>query len=423
MAAARTGQDARVDKERCHSRMKIKLISPKWEKLPFQTPFNLAPLGLTTLAGLFPEEWEVTLQDENVEELDLSDSPDLVCVSTLLTAQAPRGYLIADAYRSRGVKVLIGGIHASLMPEEAKEHADAVIACEAEKVWNRLEKDIVAGTLKGIYRARSFPGLHAVRHARRDLLKRNLYEFKGIQMFDLVEATRGCTYACYPCCVPKLRGTNQRFRPVSDVIEEIRSIPNDKIFIVDNCLRQSREHQIEFFTALKDLHKVWVAHPISDDDDILKLAKESGAWYIYQAIDRISDTIRDRIRKFHDFGIGVEGTILLGRDNHDTSFFKRMVDFLLEMEVEIAEFTILTPFPNVGLFKRLQKSGRIIHTDWAKYNTANAVFRPKLMTPEQLEEGYRWSWETFYGENPQKARMAALHIRAMSDLASRKSKI
>ncbi|MHC4777038.1 MAG: B12-binding domain-containing radical SAM protein, partial [Planctomycetota bacterium] len=257
--------------------------------------------------------------------------------------------------------------------------------------------------------------------ARRDILNKPKYEFRGVKMFDLVQATRGCEYNCYPCCVPKLRGTANRTRPVAEVIEELRGIDNDRIFFIDNCLRQNESYQREFFTALKDLNLAWVAHPISEEEEILKLAKESGAWYIYQAIDRINDTIRDRIVRFHDHGIGVEGTILLGRDSHDKDFFKRMVDFLLEMKVELAEFTILTPFPNLGLFKKLETEGRILHTDWSKYNTAKAVYKPALMSPEELEEGYRWSWETFYNEDTQMARMAQLHIQARADLAARRA--
>jgi radical SAM superfamily enzyme YgiQ (UPF0313 family) len=391
--------------------MKIKLISPRWEKLPFQTPFNLAPLGLTTVAALFPSDWEVSLVDENVQDLSLDDTPDLVGISLLLTAQAVRGYEIADAYRSRGIPVMLGGIHAGLCPDEAAEHADAVVACEVECVWEDLAADIRAGTLKKIYRPGSFPDLGGIPPARRDLLAREKYAVRGIQMFDLVQATRGCTYSCYPCCVPKLRGTDHRVRPVGEVVDEIRAIPNDKVFIVDNCLMQNVPYQHELFRALKELKISFVAHPISDDEETLKLAREAGAWYIYQAIDRISDTIRERIQRFHDFDIAVEGTILLGRDSHDRDFFKRMVDFLFEMDVEIAEFTVLTPFPNLGLFRKLEREGRILHTDWSRYNTANAVFRPKQMSPEELEEGYRWSWETFYRENSQQARMASLYIR------------
>jgi hypothetical protein len=285
--------------------MKVKLISPRWEKLPFQTPFNLAPLGLPTVAGHFPPEWEVELVDENVDPLALDDAPDWVGISLLLTAQACRGFEIADAYRARGIPVVMGGIHAALMPEQAAEHADAVVDGEVEGVWEELRADLEKGELKKRYSPREYPSLDDVPRARRDLLNRPRYEVRGVKMFDLVQATRGCTYNCYPCCVPKLRGTAHRLRPVADVIDEVRKIDNDRFFFVDNCLRQSDDYQRELFTALQDLKLAWVAHPISEEEDILRLAREAGAWYIYQAIDRISDTIRDRIRRFHDHGIGV----------------------------------------------------------------------------------------------------------------------
>jgi len=401
--------------------MKVKLIFPSWEKLPFQTPFDLAPLGLSTFAGLLPKDWEITLVDENLRPVDLDDSPDLVGISMLLTAQAKRGYEIGDAYRRRGIPVIMGGIHTNLMPEEAAEHADTVVACEVEAVAEDLLADMEKGTLKPIYNAETFPALDRVPRARRDLLDRARYAVKGVQMFDLVQATRGCTYSCYPCCVPKLRGTDHRVRPVADVIAEIRDLPNDRVFIVDNCLMQNKPYQRELFAALADLCITWVAHPISDDDDILDLARKSGAWYVYQAIDRVHDTIRERVKKYHDHGIAVEGTILLGRDSHDKDFFRRMMDFLFEIEVEIVEFTILTPFPNLPLFRKFERDGRILHKDWSRYNTANSVFQPKLMTPAELEEGYRWSWETFYEEHSQEARMASLHLRAMADHRARQA--
>lgn len=401
--------------------MKVKLVFPRWEKLPYQTPFCLAPLGLTTFAAHLPEDWDLTLTDENVEPLDLDDSPDLVCVSMLLTAQATRGYEIGDAYRSRGIPVLMGGVHAGLLPEEAGLHADAVVACEVEAVADELVRDIQEGTLRPRYDAEAYPSLDAVPPARRDLLRSEHYQVKGIKMFDLVQATRGCIYGCYPCCVAKLRGKEHRVRPVGQVVEEIAALDNDRIFLVDNCLKQNKPYQRELFAALEPLRLTWVAHPISDDDDILALARKAGAWYIYQAIDRVHDTIRERVKRFHDAGLGVEGTILLGRDNHDRDFFRRMMDFLFEIEVEIAEFTVLTPFPSLPLYRSLQKQGRILHNDWSRYNTANAVFQPKLLSPEELEEGYAWSWETFYKEHSQEARMASLHLRAIADLRARQA--
>ena len=162
------------------------------------------------------------------------------------------------------------------------------------------------------------------------------------------------------------------------------------------------------FTALKPLKKKWVSHPILDDEEIIKMAADAGCWYVYQAIFDTSDVIRNRIQRLKDHGISVEGTILLGTDNQDEDYIKRLVDFLIEIELDMAEFTILTPFPHSPIREEFEKEGRILSNNWLHYTADKVVFQPKHMTPEKLQELFYYAWDTFYGEGGYQLKMGEL---------------
>ncbi len=393
--------------------MKWTLISPRWRKLAHQTPFKLPPLGIATVAGACPPHVDVRLVDENVQEIPLDDPVDLVGISVMLAAQSRRAYEIAAAYRERGVPVIIGGLHPSLMPDEALEHADAVVVGEAEPILDRVLADAEAGRLEPLYRAPWCPDLAGAPAARRDLFDRALYTYRGVSLADLVQAARGCRYGCYPCCVPTLRGTAFRPRPVEEVVAEIAASDNDKFFLVDNTPSQNPEYYRELFAAIAPLGKRWISHPIADDEASLRAAADSGAWYIYQAIDKPSPLIRERVKRYNDHGIGVEGTILLGKDSHGPDIFERLVEFLLDIDLDIAEFTVLTPFPGSPLFDQMEAQGRILSRDWSRYDAQDVVFQPAQMTPEQLQQGFHDSWDWFYRDTSQSVRMARLIRRIM----------
>jgi len=249
--------------------------------------------------------------------------------------------------------------------------------------------------------------------ARRDILKRELYNYKGIQMVDLVHASRGCRFNCYPCCVSFLGGRHFRPRPIDKVVEELAAIDNNRLFIVDNTLAQDKEWEKQLFREMIPLKKKWCCHPIEDDDEVLDLAAQAGAWYVYQAVFDTSDLIRNRIKKYHDFGIGVEGTILLGLDRQTEDDILRLTDFLLEIGLDMAEFTVLTPFPHTRAFTDLHQEGRILSYDWDDYTCDKVIFQPKHMSPHRLQELHDRAWETFYREKPQSYRMFELFKRVI----------
>jgi radical SAM superfamily enzyme YgiQ (UPF0313 family) len=394
--------------------LKVKLIYPKWKKLDRQTEFHLPPHGPVVFAATLPDDVEVEFVDENVESVTFDDAPDFVGISMMLTSQVKRGWEIADKYRQKGIKVICGGIATMLHAEETMLHADAVFLGEAEGRMEEVFRDFRNGRLQKRYDyLADFPSSDSIGTARRDILKKDFYYYKGVQMVDLVHASRGCRFDCYPCCVAFLGGRKFRPRPIDRVMEELEEIDNNRLFIVDNSLAQDKDWERELFTAMIPLKKKWCCHPIEDDDEILDLAAQAGAWYVYQAIFDTSDYIRDRIRRYHDHDIAVEGTILLGLDDHTEDDIRRLVDFLLEINLDLAEFTILTPFPHTRAFEDLHRAGRILSYDWNDYTADKVVFRPKNVTPEKLQELYVHAWDTFYRDEPQPYKMFKLMQKVM----------
>lgn len=389
--------------------MKIKIIYPKWSKLQRQTEFHLPPHGPVVFAAALPQDVDVDFVDENLQDIDFSDPVDLVAISMMLTLQVKRGWRIADAYRKMGIKVIFGGIATMLHHEETMAHADAVFLGEAEGRMEKVLADFKSGTLKKVYDYMNDPPpIESVGTARRDLLSRDLYNYKGVQMVDLVHASRGCRYNCYPCCVAFLGGRKFRPRPVEKAVAEMAAIDNNRLFIVDNSLAQDTHWEKELFREMIPLKKSWCSHPIEDKPEVLDLAARAGAWYVYQAVFDTSEHIRNRIKRYHDYGIGVEGTILLGLDNQSEDDIKRLIDFLLEINLDLAEFTVLTPFPHTQAYEELKRQNRILTYDWNEYSADKVVFQPKQMTPERLQELLSYAWDTFYQDEPQELKMFKL---------------
>ncbi len=394
--------------------MKFKIIYPKWPKLDRQTHFNLPPHGPVVMAAAIPEYVDIDFIDENVEPLVIEDDADFIGISVMLTSQLKRGWEIADAYRNLGKKVIFGGISTMLHAEETMQHADSIFMGEVEGRMNEVFEDFKNGKLKKIYNYMyKHPDINLIGPARRDILKRELYYHKGVQMVDLFHASRGCKYACYPCCVTFLGGRQFRPRPINKVVEELESIDNNRLFIVDNSLAQDTEWEKELFKAMIPLKKKWCSHTIEDKPEVLDLAAQAGAWYVYQAVFDTSDYIKERVKRYHDHGILVEGTILLGMDNQTESDILRLVDFLLEIGVDLAEFTVLTPFRHTKAYDDFIKEGRIIDKDWNNYNSGKVVFKPKHMSPERLQELYYYAWDTFYENETQEQRMFKMMLNVV----------
>ena len=255
---------------------------------------------------------------------------------------------------------------------------------------------------------------------RRDLHdKKQFYSHKGWELVDLVETSRGCRFSCAPCCTPFLGGRVHRIRPLDRVLGDIARC-SPLLFLVDNSLEQDVAYQKTLFSAMAGMGKRWVSHPISVEPEVLRLARDAGAWYVYHAIYTISDKIRDRVRMLHDHGILVEGTILLGLDEHDEDFLKRFIDFLLTIELDVAEFTVLTPFPHTEVARRLEAEGRILSRDWSLYDAGHVVFQPRLLSPDALQRLYEEAWRAFHAEQSQALRMSKLLLPVLREERARR---
>ena len=394
---------------------RLTLIYPSWPKIPEQTEFHLPPHGPVCVAAEIPEDFTITFVDENVDPLDPDLETDVVLLSMMLTCQTPRGKEIAELYQSKGVKVIAGGIATMLHADEVANFADSVFLGEVEN--GRLAAvldDWKKEDLKTRYDFfHDFPPIESVGPANRSILNEPRYTYRGVRMVDLVHASRGCKFNCFPCSTAYLGGRQFSPRPIERVVEEVADLDNNRLFFVDNSLAQDREWLLELFEALIPLKKKWVSHPILDDDEVLAKAAEAGAWYVYQAIFDTSDVMRRRVRRLKEYGIGVEAAVLLGPDNQDVDYIKRLVDFLLEIDVDMAEFSILTPFPHTPVTKQFEEEDRILHRDWSRYNTAEVVYRPKKMTPDELQEMYHYAWEIFYKDMSQSLRMSRLFMKVV----------
>lgn len=394
--------------------MNFLLIYPSWPKLEHQTEFHLPPHGPVVMAAAIPEDVNVTFVDDNVQDIDFSGDWDFIGISMMLSSQQPRAYEISAKFREMGKKVIFGGISTMLHCDTVAENADSVFYGEVEGRLDAVFEDFKAGNLKARYDYnKNFPTMDLIGPARRSILDYEKYTHKGVQMVDLFHASRGCRFNCFPCCTSYLGGRQFRPRSMDKVAEELATIKNDRLFVVDNSLAQDKQWEMDLFKTMIPFKKKWCSHPIETDDEVLDLAAQAGAWYVYQGINDTSDYIRNRIKKYKEYGIGVEGTIILGMDDHDEDYIKKLVDFLLEVELDLAEFTILTPFQHTPIRAQFEKDGRILTNDPAMYNAGKVTYQPKLMSPEKLQEMYHYAWDTFYKDEPQTYKMYKLYKKVM----------
>lgn len=403
--------------------MKVLLVSPRSGppgKHKLQKAL-LPPLGLLTVAGLTPPEVEVKLVDEAVEEVKVTGDWDLVGI-TATTAQAPRAYELAAAFRTHGVPVVLGGIHPTALPEEAKQHADAVLVGEAEGLWPEIIADARVGRLKPFYRHHRFPELKGVK-PRRELLKKDAY-----LITSTVQVSRGCPYNCAFCSVTRFFGHTYRTRPIAEVIEEVAGLEEKTVIFVDDNIMGNTRYARHLFQALTGLGKRWLSQaslPQLQDEELIRLAAKSGCVGLLIGFESLSpaelkrvrklhnDTKRytDTVRRLHYHGIGVIGSFIVGLDGDDVSVFDRIKEFVFRAKIDLVQVSILTPLPGTVLFQQLQKEGRIIERDWAKYTGNHVVFRPRLLTIEQLQSGFNRLLRDLYTTSSIIRRLFGIHRR------------
>jgi radical SAM superfamily enzyme YgiQ (UPF0313 family) len=390
--------------------MKLSLISPKWpdKSLWGQIFFRFPYLSLTMLAGMTDDTWDITLIDENIQPVNYDSRPDLVGIS-LMTPLAKRGYQIADAFRKRNIPVILGGIHPTMVPDEARLHADAIALGEAETTWPKVLADFKSGNLKPRYQSSGFHPLDNMKFPRRDLLNRKKYFF-----INTVQTTRGCPFDCEFCSVTAFYGRTYRTRPVADVVREIQAIGGGHIFFVDDNIVGRPDYAKKLFRALKPLKIKWFSQAslnIAKDRELLNLARESGCGGLFIGFESLSqETLkalgksanrvkeyRESVEALHDHGIGIQGSFIFGTDNDDETVFSDILRFTEKAHIEAAIFSVLTPFPGTKIFESMKASQRILHMDWDLYDMNHVVFRPRKMTPSRLQDGLMWAYKRLYG--------------------------
>ena len=390
-----------------HSNSKLLIVSPSWRQDWWGGGKVLAPpLALPLLAGLTPPEVEVRLVDENVEPVDINAKTDWVAISCI-TASAPRAYVIADAFRKRGIPVVIGGIHPTVMPDEATLHADAVVIGEAELVWKGVLADLARDKLKARYKSPEFCKMIGLPLPRRNLLPRDRY-----LTVNVVQTARGCPNACTFCSVSIIDGMSYRFRPVPEVIEEVSKLQGWVGFVDDNIAgRPSRAK--ELFAELIPLKIRWAGQAdlnIAKDPELLTLAARSGCQALFVGLESLSQENLEAthkrpnigldmgaaIRKIHKAGIEIIGSFVLGLDGDDSGTFAKTVEFAQRHKLAAAQFSVLTPFPGTAMREQLVREGRILDHDWSHYTMSSVVFRPKNMTDLELQRGREYVYRRFY---------------------------
>jgi len=393
--------------------IKLALLAPAGAMHRYSGSFgkslHYAPLTLTTLAALVPEEidCDVKIYDETAGKIPLDLDADLVGI-TCITGTSPRCYAYADYFRKKGKTVFIGGVHPSMLPNEAAEHADVVFTGFSEQTFPKFMRDYVAGNYQKFYHQNSDYTIVGKPIPRRELLNKKRYITT-----KTVEAIRGCAHTCTFCAYPAAFGKPVHKRPVKEVVAEIEALNSKHVLFPDVNLVTDRAYAMELFTAMIPLKVIWlglVTSSVGVDKELITVLRKSGCrglligfesitqesqHYIHKGVNKVNNYV-ELMEVLHDNGILVQGCFAFGGDEEDSSVFERTVDMIIKAKIDLPRYSILTPFPNTQYYAQLEKEGRIIERNWAMYDVEHCVFKPKLMTKEELEEGTDFAWRMTY---------------------------
>ena len=413
--------------------MKIALMSPAGAMHRYNGMFHkglhYAPITLALLAALVPKELdaEVVIYDETAEAIPLDTDADVIAI-TCITGTSSRCYRYADYFRSLGKTVLLGGVHPTLMPHEAAEHADAVLTGLGEKTFPQALLDIRDGCLKPLYHGGGCPDI-----ANRPLPRKDLLNKKKYITLNTVEAVRGCNHSCTFCAYPAAFGKGVITRPVEDVIAEIKSFKGKEVIFPDVNLIADVKYAKELFTAMIPLKKWWMGlttTAIGHNDELLDIFQKSGCKGILVGFESVNQETQQGINKgvnhveeykalmdkLHRRGIMVMGCFAFGADEDGPDVFRRTVELCVKAKIDLPRFSIITPFPGTEFYRELEAEGRIVERDFAMYDVEHCVYRPKQMTKEELEAGIAWAWKETYSWKNIFKRLDLTKFRTMKGL-------
>ena len=388
----------------------INPTAPVWRVAAGERPrasrlFRFSMLPSLAVAAAMPPFVETTIVDEEVAPIDFDVDADLVGIS-FMTYNAPRAYEIADRFRAQGTPVIVGGYHPTFLPEEAAAHADAVCVGEAELSVPRMIADFVTGRLQPLYRS------PPVDLAQLPPLDRRLIRPQDYAPLDVVQASRGCPYRCSFCSIAAFHRYRMRTRPIEHVVEELKGLGRNILFIDDN-LTADRDYARELFARMIPLGKRWFSQcgvGIASDEQLLRLAARSGCCGLFVGFETLSqEGLRawrkhsnlgkdylEAVRRLHAAGIGVCAAFVFGGDADTPDVFRATLEFLLESNVETVQATRMTPFPGTPLFDELDGQGRIFDRDWGHYDFNHVVFEPLHMDRATLDAGVAWVLREFH---------------------------
>lgn len=389
--------------------MKILLIAPvKDPVVKTRYIIRFPMISLQYIAALIPQEHEIRILEEETEKLDYNIDCDLVGI-TCMTATANRAYAISREFMKRGKKVVLGGIHPTVLPQEAKLHCDAVIIGEAEPVWGQMLKDFSENRLQEYYYAGTTGNLDEYPLPRRDLVKH-----RSVLGVEPVVTSRGCPYSCEFCSVWKFFGRRIRHVSIDRVIQDIKASKSSRFMFMDDNIVGNPVYASALFKALSDLNITWVGQAsisFAKDEALMRLAYESGCRGLFfgmetvseQKMKRMSKSMKTRentieaIKKIMDHGIYFHASFVFGFDDDDESIFDETLEFLHETKIPSSTFNILTPYPGTDIYNEFKRQGRLITENWDFYDHCSVTYLPKNMTVEKLYDGYKYIKRNYYG--------------------------